>query len=219
MEINRKYAERVQGVRVIGTFSNGQDAWDFLRRNQADLVLLDLYMPEMTGLELLRKLRGSGSQTDVIMVTADNSVKDIKESMSLGITDYLIKPFEFSRFKKALEKCITRQTLTRKEKSGPDTLSQDEIDLIINGDHGDKTGNQPCHDKGIQDTTLDKLLRCLAEIPGTDMDCESLAAASGLSKVTVRRYMNYLIENDQAESIIDYNTGGRPAIRYRIRSK
>lgn len=218
MEINRQYAAKISGTRVIACFRNGREAWEFLRNNRVDLILMDLYMPEMTGLELLRKLRSAGHPADVIMVTADNSLRDIKEALNLGITDYLIKPFEFSRFRQAVEKCITKKALTDRERSGSDTLSQQELDLILRGDAGEMPAANNISDKGIQATTLDKLIQCLAGSPDADMDCETLAASSGLSKVTVRRYMNYLIENDQAESVIDYNTGGRPAIRYRIRS-
>lgn len=215
MEINRQYANRIKGVKVLACLRDGRDALNYLGANKADLILMDLYMPEMTGLELLRKLRTAGDQTDVIMVTADNALKDIKEAMSLGILDYLIKPFEFARFKQAVERCLAKHVLTGKEKDGTETLTQEDIDLILQGDTGEPSRDEVIYDKGIQSSTLDKLISCLEESPGEDADCEYLASASGLSKVTVRRYMNYLIENDKAESVIDYKTGGRPAIRYR----
>ena len=173
----------------------------------------------MTGVELLRELRSRGNSSDVIMVTADNSVKSIREAMSLGITDYLIKPFEFERFRNAVEKCIAKRSLTSGNYSKEASLSQEEIDRLIQGDASHKTKKPTALDKGIQASTLEALIQCLAYAKEDSMDCEELAKASRLSKVTVRRYMNYLIENDQAESITDYCTGGRPAIRYRLKSQ
>ena len=167
----------------------------------------------MTGVELLRELRSRGNSSDVIMVTADNSVKSIREAMSLGITDYLIKPFEFERFRNAVEKCIAKRSLTSGNYSKEASLSQEEIDRLIQGK------KPTALDKGIQASTLEALIQCLSYAKEDSMDCEELAKASRLSKVTVRRYMNYLIENDQAESITDYCTGGRPAIRYRLKSQ
>ena len=218
MEINRQYMERISDVRVVACCRSGSEALRFLNKYNADIILIDMFMPQMTGLDLLRELRSKGNSSDVIMVTADNSLKSIKEAMSLGITDYLIKPFEFGRFKTAVEKCIARRTLTAGNYSTDSSLSQEDIDRLIQGDRAHKANAPTVLDKGIQANTLEVLIQCLSYAKEDSMDCEALAKASGLSKVTVRRYMNYLIENDQAESITDYCTGGRPAIRYRIKS-
>ena len=219
MEINRQYMERIPEVRVIACCRNGNEAIRFLNNHTADILIVDMFMPQMTGIDLLRELRSRGNSSDVIMVTADNSVKSIKEAMSLGISDYLIKPFEFDRFRTAVEKCITRRALTSDGCSNESSLSQEEIGRLMQGDAFFTTKAPTALDKGIQASTLEVLIQCLSYANEESMDCEELAKASGLSKVTVRRYMNYLIENDQAESITDYRTGGRPAIRYRIRSQ
>ncbi len=218
MEINRQYMERIPDVRVVACCRSGSEALRFLNEYHADIILIDMFMPQMTGAELLRELRSRGNSSDVIMVTADNSLKSIKEAMSLGITDYLVKPFEFERFKTAVEKCIARRALTAGNYNSESLLSQEDIDRLMQGDMTHKAKAPTVLDKGIQASTLEVLIQCLSYAKDDSMDCEELAKASGLSKVTVRRYMNYLIENDQAESITDYGTGGRPAIRYRIKS-
>ena len=218
MEINRQYMERIPGVKVVACCRNGSEALRFLSEYNADIILVDMFMPQMTGIELIRELRSKGNSSDVIMVTADNSVKSIKDAMSLGITDYLIKPFEFERFKTAVEKCITKRALTEGNYSNEASLSQEDIDRLIQGDTVHIPKAPTVLDKGIQASTLEVLIQCLSFANEESMDCEGLAKASSLSKVTVRRYMNYLIENDQAESITDYSTGGRPAIRYRLKS-
>ena len=219
MEINRQYMERIPGVRVVACCRNGNEALRFLSNHSVDLLIVDMFMPQMTGIDLLRELRSRGNESDVIMVTADNSVKSIKEAMSLGITDYLIKPFEFERFRAAVQKCVAKRELTSEGNSSETSLCQEEIDRLMQGDVLIKPKAPTVLDKGIQASTLEALIQCLSFAKEDSMDCEELAKASGLSKVTVRRYMNYLIENDQAESITDYQTGGRPAIRYRIKSE
>ena len=112
MEINRQYMERIPEVRVVACCRNGNEALRFLSNHTVDILIVDMFMPQMTGIDLLRELRSRGNASDVIMVTADNSVKSIKEAMSLGITDYLIKPFEFERFRTAVQKCIAKRDLT-----------------------------------------------------------------------------------------------------------
>lgn len=219
MEINHQYMKKIPEVRVVACCRNGSAALEYLTSHKVDLILMDMYMPEMTGLEVLRKLRTAGNHADVIMVTADNSAKDITDAMSLGIIDYLIKPFEFERFRTAIQKCVARKALSGASK-GSETLSQEDIDKLLHStDNPSYNKTSTIFDKGIQANKLEVLIQCLSHAPDDSMLCETLAAASGLSKVTVRRYMNYLIENDQVESITDYRTGGRPAVRYRIKTK
>ena len=91
--INSQFAKRNPNIQIVATFHNGKDALDYLKKSDADLVLLDLYMPDCTGLELLSELRNSGREIDVIMITAANDAEHINEALQLGIVDYLIKPF------------------------------------------------------------------------------------------------------------------------------
>lgn len=102
--INSKFAKRNPNIQIVTTFHNGKDALDYLKKSDADLVLLDLYMPDCTGLELLSELRSIGSEIDVIMITAANDAEHINEALQLGIVDYLIKPFQYERFAQALDK-------------------------------------------------------------------------------------------------------------------
>ena len=70
--------------------------------------------------------------------------------------------------------------------------------------------------KGVQKKTLDKIRVCLSVHPGNYLPCEQIASETGLSRVTIRRYMNFLIEENEVISQIDYSTGGRPSILYQI---
>ena len=95
--INKQYLEKSKDMNVVATFQNGRDALDFLQQKQIDLIILDLFLPEMTGLEFLHRIREQNWNVEVIMVTAANNINSIQEAMHLGILDYLVKPFEIGR--------------------------------------------------------------------------------------------------------------------------
>jgi response regulator of citrate/malate metabolism len=214
-EINSRYLKKVPGLNLVGVFSNGQKALTHLLESPADLVILDVYMPELSGLELLRAMRREGLKSEVIMVTAANDAKLVDELLKLGVADYLVKPFTESRFIEALEKCQAR---IKTVYSG-DELSQQAIDRLMGGRMEDepKSVVPPDTPKGLQPATLETVQRALAGQKKAFRGCEELAAEVGLSKVTVRRYLNHLAEKGLVESVIDYDTGGRPSVKYRLR--
>ena len=106
--INKNYLGKMPGVFNAGAFSTAGDALAFLEKNDIDLIILDMYLPDMTGIDMLRKLRSAGDNTEVIMVTAANSLAEISSALSLGVLDYLVKPFEHDRFSQAIAKYFAK---------------------------------------------------------------------------------------------------------------
>ena len=210
--INSQFAKRNPNIQIVATFHNGKDALDYLKKSDADLVLLDLYMPDCTGLELLSELRNIGSEIDVIMITAANDAEHINEALQLGIVDYLIKPFQYERFAQALDKYLVRKKAIESGVS----FTQEEIDRLVNASTPSASTKKAELQKGVQQKTLDKIRVCLSAHPGNYLPCEQIASETGLSWVTIRRYMNILIEENEVTSMIDYSTGGRPSILYQI---
>lgn len=210
--INSQFAKRNPNIQIVATFHNGKDALDYLKKSDADLVLLDLYMPDCTGLELLSELRSIGSEIDVIMITATNDAEHINEALQLGIVDYLIKPFQYERFAQALDKYLVRKKAIESGVS----FTQEEIDQLVNASTPSASTKKAELQKGVQQKTLDKIRVCLSAHPGNYLPCEQIASETGLSRVTIRRYMNFLIEENEVTSMIDYSTGGRPSILYQI---
>lgn len=206
--INSQFAKRNPNIQIVATFHNGKDALDYLKKSDADLVLLDLYMPDCTGLELLSELRSIGSEIDVIMITAANNAEHINEALQLGIVDYLIKPFQYERFAQALDKYLVRKKAIESGVS----FTQEEIDRLVNASTPSASTKKTELQKGVQQKTLDKIRVCLSAHPGNYLPCEQIASETGLSRVTIRRYMNFLIEGNEVTSMIDYSTGGRPSI-------
>ena len=210
--INSQFARRNPNIQIVATFHNGKDALEYLKSSDADLVLLDLYMPDCTGLEVLSELRKEGSEIDVIMITAANDAEHINEALQLGIVDYLIKPFQYERFAQALDKYLVRKKAIESGVS----FTQDEIDRLVNASSPAASTKKTELQKGVQQKTLDKIRSCLSAHPGNYLPCEQIASETGLSRVTIRRYMNFLIEENEVVSMIDYSTGGRPSILYQI---
>ena len=206
--INNQYVQKNKRLEVVGIFPNGQQALEFLKSNPVDLIILDMYMPMMDGQEFLINLRSRGIQTDVIMVTAANDVRHITTLLSYGIFDYLVKPFEFNRFNEALEKFLKKKVVFERQGN----LSQRELDNLLNRADTDEMDLLPS--KGLQSKTLESIRNYLRQHPGEGLSSEQIAAKVGLSRVTIRRYMNYLIEIKEVSNNIDYNTGGRPSIIY-----
>ena len=198
-QLNKRYVEKDSRFQVVRTFSAAHPALFWLRSNPVDLIILDVYMPQMSGLELLRALRAEGVDADVIMVTSANDAATIEAFMRLGVADYLIKPFGYERFQLALRTFCNRREAIHSGKFTQNML--DHALLHINP----PTQNGHTMPKGLQSQTMNRI--------------EDVASHVGLSVVTVRRYMNYLVEQQIIDSDMDYSTGGRPCIVYYIRSK
>ena len=208
--INQQYLERNQNLKIVGQFRNGQEALEYLENNGADLAVVDYYMPIMDGLEFVRKCHEKNIKTDVIIVTAANTAQDISEFLQLGIVDYLVKPFTYERFQKAIDKYLYRKNLAKQDK----TLDQAEIDKLLSQDQNIRPAEKVVLEKGLQEQTLERIRTYLEEHKGTRMSSNEIASEVNLSRITVRRYMNYLVENREIISQIDYSTGGRPSIKY-----
>lgn len=211
-QLNAQYLSQLPELRVDGVFSNGRDALSYLQTHDTELAILDMYMPMMSGLELLRSIRGSGIQTCVIMITAATEMKVVEEALRLGIEDYIIKPFTFARLQEAVQKYLSRATLVKSSTK----VSQAVVDRLLNNDFASEEVTRDLR-KGLNAKTLQSIESLLQEDRQEAYTCESISAASGLSKVTVRNYLNYLIEVGRLCSSIDYGTGGRPRVLYRLK--
>lgn len=205
-ELNRRYAERDGRFTVTQTFSQPRRALDWLRHNPADLVILDFYMPQMNGLELLRAIRSAGVEADVIMITAANDATTVEALTRLGVVDYLVKPFAYERFCAALDAFCRRRSAMR------GSLDQSALDNLL---HTAPPGPATLP-KGMQPQTQERVLACMRAAPDRAYTCEEIAVAAGLSVVTVRRYMGYLAQQGQVTGDMNYGTGGRPCLVYRL---
>ena len=208
--INEQYISRHKSFTVVGKCKDGDKALKFINENPVDLVILDVFMPHTDGFETLRQLRKEQCLVDVIMVTAANDRESLEQGLHLGVVDYLVKPFTFDRFRLALDKFISQKQVLKDF----DTLDQSNIDFII-----DKTRKQTqdLFPKGIQDKTLQAIISCLKKNKTTPITSDFISEQTGLTAVTVRRYMSFLEESGKVIGELNYETGGRPCMYYKLK--
>ena len=207
--INEQFVSRHKDFVVAHKCNDGKSALEYLDENKVDLIILDVFMPYMDGFETLRQIRKKQIPVDVIMVTAANEREQLKEGLHLGVVDYLVKPFTFERFKVALDKFIAQVEALK----DLDKVNQKNIDFLI--DKSRKTTNE-LYPKGIQEKTLQTIMEHLKENKNKRLTGDEIAEKIGLTGVTVRRYMTHLAETGMIIADMNYETGGRPCMLYKI---
>ena len=207
--INEQFVSRHKDFVVAHKCNDGKSALEYLDENEVDLIILDVFMPYMDGFETLRQIRKKQISVDVIMVTAANEREQLKEGLHLGVVDYLVKPFTFERFKVALDKFIAQVEALK----DLDKVNQKNIDFLI--DKSRKRANE-LYPKGIQEKTLQTIIEHLKENKNKWLTGDEIAEKVGLTGVTVRRYMTHLSEVGIVIADMNYGTGGRPCMLYKL---
>lgn len=200
--VNRDLIEQNPGVRVVGMAENCAEGDRLVQTLTPDLVLLDVYLPDGTGLELLRRWRARGERTEVVMITAADDLPSVRAAITLGAADYLIKPFDAAR----LEEALSRHRARRRHQQ--DVFTQARLDRYLGVAGG---GTLP---KGIEGHTLERVADLLAA-GGAALSAEDVGGRVGLSRVTAWRYLEYLVQTGKAELDFTYGNPGRPAKLYR----
>ena len=208
--INKQYVELTPSFQVEGIFKSGIPALQYLKNSDVDLIILDYYTPLMNGDEFSDQLHAAGKIPSIIMVTSANDAETVHKLISRGVIDYLVKPFEYERFKAALKRFAIRQG--ELEASVSD-LRQNQIDRFFSGT--DTSAKEAPLTKGLNRQTLSMIRTFLIENPDSVWSSEQISEQIHLSRITARRYLNYLVEIGELVSTIDYQTGGRPSIKYR----
>ena len=210
------YVERVAGFTTAGVANTGHQAVRSLRDARdgrtppIDLILLDVNLPDTTGIELCRSLRAAGIETDVIAVTAVRDAAVVRSAVSLGIVQYLIKPFGFAAF---AEKLAAYRDFNMRVGSAAIT-DQQEVDASFAALRTASASHLP---KGLTRETLDRVRTAIRTAPGAAVSATELAAALDLSRVTARRYLEHLADIGVVERASRYGTPGRPEVEYRRR--
>ncbi len=205
--INEQYIKKNKDYTVAGKVRDGKSALDFLEKQKVDLVILDVFMPISDGLETLKRIREKKISVEAIMVTAANDRASLEEALHFGVIDYLVKPFAFERFQLALQKFAAQKQALK----DAEHFNQGNIDSIMENNHKSEI-ELP---KGIQERTLEILLEYLKDNEGAYLPGEVIAEKTGLTTVTIRKYMTYLEEKRIVKSQLNYETGGRPCVLYR----
>lgn len=204
-DAHRLYVGRVPGFAVAGTAHSRAEALRVLDRVEVDLLLLDLYLPDGHGLQLVRSLRAAGHGADVIAVTSARDLTMVREGVSLGVVQYVLKPFTFATLRDRLVRYAEFRA-TAGEASG-----QEEVDRALSTLRAPQPTALP---KGLSAPTLQAVTRTLRSSP-TGVTASAAAEAVGISRITARRYLEHLVTTGRAERTPQYGQIGRPELQYR----
>ena len=212
--VHSAFVERVAGCTVVGTASDGAGALRVVRELLPDVVLLDVYMPDMTGLEVLQALRASSgpeADVDVLMVTAADDAESVRRALRGGVGGYLIKPFSADDLRRRLEHVVqTRRRLAELPGSG-----QSDVDRLVTPGLAQDGGAGSSLPKGLSPETTVLVQKVLREAGAEGLSATECAERTGLSRVSARRYLEHFSRTGAAEVSARYGGTGRPERRFR----
>ncbi|MFE0986221.1 response regulator [Streptomyces rochei] len=207
--VHRAFVERVDPFRVIGVAGTGEEALTAVAELRPDLVLLDLYLPDLFGLDVIPRLRAAGHDCDVMVISAAREADAVRGAVRHGVVDYLLKPFEFEDLRVRLE----RYAVQRGRLLGTVVRSQADVDRVLAGAAAPVA---PALPKGMSAETAELVERTLRAAEGT-LSASECAALTGVSRVSARRYLEYFHTVGRADVSLRYGVAGRPERRYRFR--
>ncbi|MFF9398876.1 MULTISPECIES: response regulator [unclassified Streptomyces] len=203
-DAHRLYVGRVPGFEVAAVAHSRAEAVRALDRAPVDLLLLDLYLPDGHGLHLLRSLRAAGHSADVIAVTSARDLSVVREGVSLGVVQYVLKPFTFATLRDRLVRYAEFRAAAG-EASG-----QDEVDRALGVLRAPQPNRLP---KGLSAPTLEAVTRVLRASDG--VTAAATGTELGISRITARRYLEHLVTTGRAVRKPQYGQVGRPELHYR----
>ncbi|WP_404969821.1 response regulator [Vibrio campbellii] len=207
-ELHHKYLSQLSGLEVVGIATTRMEAEMQLEVLKPDLLLMDVYLPDGTGLEILNTLRTNNQTCDVILITAARDVDTLQQAMRGGVVDYLLKPVMFPRLEAALQKYISQ----RQQLDVAESLDQNLVDKMLQSSVSAENTPQRLP-KGIDGVTLDKIRGLFGgEVMFT---ADEAGEKIGASRTTARRYLEYLISSGELEADLNYGTVGRPERCYK----
>jgi response regulator of citrate/malate metabolism len=207
------YVTRVPGFSVAGVAHSRAEALRALERVPVDLILLDLYLPDGHGMALLRALRAAGRTTDVFAVTSARDLAVIREGVSLGVVQHVLKPFTFPTLRERLLRYAQFRDTTAA--ADGEAGSQADVDRALSVLR--TAPEAPALPKGLSAATLDAVTRELRGAGEAGLTASAAAERLGVNRITARRYLEHLVEDGSADRRPQYGQVGRPELCYRWR--
>ncbi|EOM74421.1 response regulator [Rhodococcus rhodnii] len=211
-DAHRSYLERIPGFTTCGVVHDGHGAMRALSAaaktaEPIDLVLLDLGLPDVSGLDIAAAMNAVVPNPDVIAITSARDLDVVRTAVARGVALYLLKPFTFAAFRDKLE----RYRAFRESLPPGRTLSQHDIDRAMAALRTpDVTATTP---KGVAAPTLSAVVTRVRE-SDTPLTAAEVASALGMSRVTARRYLEQLVKDGMLARRPEYGKPGRPVITY-----
>jgi len=213
-KVHAGFVSALPGFEVVGTASTGTQALEDIVRLRPDLVLLDVYLPDMTGLDVLRRLRAAGWPADVVVISAARDVDSIRSALHGGVLHYLVKPFD----RRTFEARLHDYARMRGELAGLDEAGQHDVDRMFARARGGGSPAVVQTPKGIAPETLELVRRALADAGPDGLSATECSERTGLARVSARRYLEQLVTTQEADVRQKYGTAGRPERRFTLRA-
>ncbi|ROR89678.1 response regulator [Nocardioides aurantiacus] len=205
--VHERFVQRTEGFEVVGSARTGADALELAARLGPDIVLLDVHLPDLSGLEVLARLRAAGSEAGVLMVTAERGAETVRQALHGGATQYLVKPFEYDDLAGRLQHVAQALGALRGGQA-----DQDTIDRLFGAVTPAAAGPPPLP-KGLSAET-GQLVRAALHA-GEELSAAEAGERLGLSRVSARRYLEHFVATGDAVVRLQYGGAGRPERRYR----
>ncbi|MFI5673617.1 response regulator [Streptomyces cellulosae] len=208
--VHRAFVERVGRFRVVGVAHTGEQAAHAVDELRPDLVLLDLYLPDVFGLDVIPRLRTAGHDCDVMVISAAREADTVRGAVRHGVVDYLLKPFAYEDLRARLE----RYAQQRGRLLTAVVRGQADVDRVLAGAAvpAPPPGTLP---KGMSVETAALVERALRDAEGS-LSAAECATSVGISRVSARRYLEYFHTVGTADVSLRYGATGRPERRYRF---
>ena len=214
-KVHAGFVAALEGFRVVGTASTGAQALEDVVRLRPDLVLLDVYLPDMTGLDVLRRLRAAACPSDVIVISAARDVDSIRSALHGGVLHYLVKPFD----RRTFEARLRDYAALHSDLAELDEAGQTDVDRVFGASRGAAARTPVTTPKGIAPETLELVRATLAEAGADGLSATECSERTGLARVSARRYLEQLVTQQEADVRQRYGTAGRPERRFTLRGR
>ena len=204
------FVERVDGFEVVGVAHSGAEAADAVATLRPDLLLLDLYLPDRFGLDLLADLRTLPHPCDAIVITAAKEGDAVRAAVRLGVADYVLKPFKFPDLEERLQRYAAQRRLLDRTAGARPGRRRPGVRA-----GGRWLRRRPSHlPKGMSAETALLVQEALRSSDVT-LSATEVAEVVGVSRVSARRYLEHFVTTGQADVRLRYGSTGRPERRYR----
>ncbi|MEQ4699165.1 two-component response regulator DpiA [Providencia rettgeri] len=209
-EMHSEYIKAYPACEKVWLAGNLAEARKMIEYMKPDLILLDNYLPDGKGIDLVHELIQERNNADIVFTTAASDMDTVSEAIRLGVFDYLVKPIAYERLGQTLDRYIQRKSVVQENSK----TNQSKIDDMFNTyARGESKEELPT---GIDIITLEKILALFTE-PDVQYTAESIAETIKLSRTTARRYLEYCLAKDKIEAEIEYGKVGRPQRIYRAK--
>ncbi|MBT4092061.1 MAG: response regulator [Deltaproteobacteria bacterium] len=206
----QEFTTSIPGFHVSGEARTGEEALKFLLQKKIDLLIMDVYMPDLDGVQLLHEIRKQSMAVDVIVITAAKESDIIQRMVRMGVVDYIIKPCGFERFQQSLLHFQKFRTALSKPE-----LEQQQLDRFLGPEREISSNDDRKLPKGLQELTLKRVLTCFEQNPFSQ-SADEISKHTGLSAATVQRYLKHLNMIDIIKKELVYGSQGRPEHKYSI---